>query len=233
MSDGMAGVSQMVSDLNKSINSAIERVKAEKEAQVAAAANVQEFRKDVRKSASDSRAFATDIGVLAKNTTRLNVIGALNPDDNVDFYKFRVTSKGEATMGQIGDEGVHVQLMTKYGTVVADSNQKTGKSYDNFKSLMQGELTLDSGDYTVRVARDKGVSAKETKNYAIQFSMGTYTKDFDTVAKAPRQGESPFAMSTGQQAMLDGLNSAMASMKSIPTGQSGTQKLLGSFNLFV
>ena len=233
MSDGMSGVNQMVSDLNKSISSAIERVKAEKEAQAAAAANVQEFRKDVRKSSSDSRAFATDIGVLAKNTTRLNVIGALSPKDNVDFYKFRVTSKGEATMGQIGDKGVHVQLMSKFGTVVADSNPKAGKSYDNFKSLMQGELTLDSGDYTVRVARDKGESNKETKNYAIQFSMGTYTKDFDTVAKAPRPGDSPFALSSGQQALMDGLNSAMASMKSIPSGQSGTQKLMGSFNLFV
>ncbi|MBP2316268.1 hypothetical protein [Azospirillum soli] len=233
MSDGMAGVSQMVSDLNKSINSAIERVKAEREAQAAAAANVQEFRKDVRKSSSDSRAFATDIGILAKNTTRLNVIGSLNANDNVDFYKFRVTSKGEATMGQIGDKGVHVQLMSKHGTVIADSDQKAGKTYDNFKSLMQGELTLDRGDYSVRISRDKGESAKETKNYAIQFSMGSYTQDYDTVAKAPRKGDSPFALSAGQQAMLDGLNQAAASMKSIPTGQTGTQKLLGSFNLFI
>lgn len=233
MSDGMAGVSQMVSDLNKSINSAIERVKAEKEAQAAASANVKEFRKDVRKSSSDSRAFATDIGILAKNTTRLNVIGALNPDDNVDFYKFRVTTKGEATMGQIGDKGVQVQLMSKYGTVIADSNPKAGKTYDNFKGLMQGELTLDRGDYSLRISRDKGESVKETKNYAIQFSMGTYTQDYDTVAKAPRKGESPFALSTGQQAMLDGLNQAAASLNSIPKGQTGTQKLMGSFNLFI
>lgn len=233
MSDGMSGVNQMVADLNKSVSAAVERVNAQREAQAAAAADVKEFRKDVRKSSSDSRAFATDIGILAKNTTRLNVIGSLAPNDNVDFYKFRVTSKGEAAMGQVGDEGIHVQLMSKYGVVVADSNKDAGKSYENFKSLMQGELTLDRGDYSLRLAREKGQSPKEAKNYAIQFSMGTYSQDYDTVAKAPAKGDNPLALSAAQQAMLDGLNQAAASMKSIPTGLTGTQKLLGSFNMFV
>lgn len=232
MSDAMAGVGQMVSDLNKSIDAAVKRLTAEKEAAAAAASNVQEFRKDVKKSSTNLRSYATDIGILAKNTTRLNVIGNLGANDPVDFYKFRVATKGEATMGQIGDSGVHVQLMSKFGTVIADSDQKAGKSYENFKKLMQGELTLDRGDYTVRLDRDKGVSAKEAKNYAIQFSMGTFKQDYDTVAKQPAKGDSPFQMSSAQQAMLDGLNQAANNMNSIPRGQTGTQKLLGSFNLF-
>ena len=233
MSDAMSGVNQMVSDLNKSVNAAIERVQAQKEAQAAAAADVQNFRKDVRKSSMNTPGMATDIGILSKGVTRLNVVGALGANDPVDFYKFRVTTKGEVTLGQIGDEGLRVQVMTKLGTVVADSDKGAGKEYDNFKSMMQGDYSLDKGDYTLRLTRDKGQSPKDTKNYAIQLSMGSYTQDYDTVAKAPRKGDSPFALSTGQQAMLDGLNSAISSMNSIPTGQTGTQKLMGSFNLFV
>ncbi|MBP2292724.1 hypothetical protein [Azospirillum rugosum] len=233
MSDAMSGVNQMVSDLNKSITAAVDRVKAQQEAQAAASANVQEFRKDVRKSASNTIGAATDMGVLAKNVTRLNVVGALGANDPVDFYKFRVTTKGEVTLGQIGDEGTRVQVMSKLGTVIADSSKDAGKQYDNFKGMMQGDFSLDKGDYTLRITRDKGQSPKDTKNYAIQLSMGSYTQDYDTVAKAPLKGQSAYSLSTGQQAMLDGLNSAMSSLNSIPTGQSGTQKLMGSFNLFV
>lgn len=232
MSDGLSSVSQMVSDLNKSLKSAIANVQAQQAAQTPAA-DVQSFEKQVRKSSSNSRMFATDIGVLSKGVSRLNVVGTLGANDPVDFYKFRVTSKGEATMGQIGDKGVNVQLLSKTGQVVADSNKDAGKAYESFRNLQRGTLTLDQGDYTVRVTRDKGEAAKDSKNYAIQFSMGAYKQDYDTVAKAPRKGDSPFQLSQSQQQMLDGLNSAISSMNSIPVGQSGTQKLMGSFSLFV
>ncbi|WP_298379603.1 hypothetical protein [Azospirillum sp.] len=231
MSDGVSSVSQMVSDLNKSLKAAIANVQSQQQAQTPAA-EVKSYEKQVRKSSSDSRMFATDIGVLSKNVSRLNVVGTLAPNDPVDFYKFRVTSKGEATMGQIGDQGVQVQLMSKTGQVVADSNKNAGKAYESFRSLQRGQLSLDQGDYTVRVTRDKGESAKDPKNYAIQFSMGGYSQDYDTVAKAPRKGDSPFQMTQAQQQMMDGLNSAISSMNSIPTGQTGTQKLMGSFSLF-
>ncbi|MFD1626927.1 hypothetical protein [Azospirillum griseum] len=231
MSDGLSSVSQMVSDLNKSLKNAIASVQSQQSAQVPAS-EVQSYEKQVRKSSSNSRMFATDIGILSKGVTRLNVVGTLGANDPVDFYKFRVTSKGEATMGQIGDQGVNVQLLNKTGQVVADSNKSAGKAYESFRNLQRGELSLDQGDYTVRVTREKGEAAKDAKNYAIQFSMGTYKQDYDTVAKAPRKGDSPFQMSQAQQQMLDGLNSAISSMNSIPTGQTGTQKLMGSFSLF-
>lgn len=233
MADNVSGVNQMVSDLNKSLNAAIANVKAQQDSAASSAANVQSFEKTVRKSSSDSRSFATDVGVLSKNVSRLNVVATLSPNDPVDFYKFRVTSKGEATMGQVGDEGVQLQIMSKNGQVVADSNKSSGKAYDSFRSLQRGELTLDRGDYTLRVSRDKGESAKDPKNYAIQLSMGSYSKDYDTIAKEPRKGDTPFQMSDTQQKMLDGLNQAISNMNSIPTGQTGTQKLMGSFSLFV
>ncbi len=160
MSDSMSGVNKMVSDLNKSLNAAIANVKAQQQGPTAAE-GLQNFEKTVRKSSSDSRMFATDIGVLSKNVSRLNVVGTLAPNDPVDFYKFRVTTKGEATIGQIGDEGVQLQVMSKTGQVVADSNKSAGKAYDSFRSLQRGELTMDRGDYTLRVTRDKDQSARD------------------------------------------------------------------------
>ncbi|MBP2232115.1 hypothetical protein [Azospirillum agricola] len=233
MSGSVSGVKQMVSDLNKSLNAAIAAAQ-EAAAPAAATGDVKSYEKTVRKSSSDSRMFATDIGVLSKNVSRLNVVGTLAPNDNVDFYKFRVTTKGEATIGQVGDPGMQIQVMSKTGQVVADSNEKAGKAYDSFRSLQRGELTLDRGDYTVRVSRAKGESAREQKNYALQFTMGSsYSQDYDTIAKEPRKGDSPFQLSDNQQKMLDGLNQAISNMNSIPSGQTGTQKLMGSFNLFV
>lgn len=228
--EGLAGVNSLVSGLTDSINAAVKRLQAQQESNQPE--NVQEFRKDVKKSSLNTRGFATDIGVLAKNTTRLNVVSNLAADDTADFYKFRAANKGEVTLGNIGDEGVNLQVMNKNGLVIADSNKDSDK-YENFKSMMQGEFTLDRGDYTIRVAREKGVAKSESKNYALQLSMGTYTKDFDTVAKQPAKGDNPFQMSAGQQEMLSGLNAALENMRAIPTGQSGTQKLMGTFNMFV
>ncbi|MCW2247892.1 hypothetical protein M2352_003526 [Azospirillum fermentarium] len=228
--DGLAGVNQMVSDLNKSIKAAVDRAKAQASEPTA---NAQEFRKDVKKSTVNTPGFATDIGVLAKNTTRLNVVSSLAPNDPVDFYKFRVTTKGEPTLGKVGDDGVRVQLMSKLGVVVADSNKDAGDKFDNFDKLQKGEMTLDRGDYTLRVTREKGEKASDPKNYALQLSMGNYSQDFDTVAKQPAKGDSPFSLSGAQQAMLSGMTDALSNMQSMPSGQTGTQKLMGSFNLFV
>jgi len=228
--DGLAGVNQMVSDLNKSIKAAVERTKAQASE---GSGNVQEFRKDVKKSPLNTPGFATDIGILAKNTTRLNVVSNLGADDPVDFYKFRVVTRGEPTLGKLGDEGVRLQVMSKLGVVLADSNKDAGDKFDSFEKMQKGELTLDRGDYTLRVTREKGEKASEPKNYALQLSMGSYTQDFDTVAKQPAKGDSPFSMSGAQQAMLSGLTDALSNMQSMPSGQTGTQKLLGSFNLFV
>lgn len=233
MSDALAGVNSMVSGLTESINKAIATLQAQKDQEAAAAANVQEFQKTVNKSSSNLQGQATDIGILAKNVTRLNVVSNLAANDKVDFFKFRVTSKGEATLGEVGDEGVRVQLMTKYGTVLADSNKDSGKEYEKYQSLQRGEMTLDRGEYTIRVTRDKDVPAKEAKNYALQLQMGSYSQDYDTVAKQPGKNDNPYQLSQAQQSMISGLNDAVNSLSSLSYGQSATDKLLGSFSLFV
>lgn len=229
--DALSSVNSLVSSLNASINNAVEAIRKSQSNQ--AVGDVKEFSKTVKKSALTTTAGATDIGVISKNTTRLNVASTLAANDKVDFYKFKVVTKGELTMGQVGDDGVHVQLMNRLGRVMADSDPKSGDNYAAFKKLQAGNLTVDKGDYTLRVTRDKGQSDKDPKNYAMQLVMGNYSQDYDTVAQQPAKGDTGLSLSTGQQAMLDGLNQAIGSLNSIPTGQTGTQKLMGSFSLFV
>lgn len=229
--DGVSSVNSLVSSLNTSITNAISAL--QKSQSTTSTDEVKSYEKTVQKSSLSVAGSATDIGILAKNMTRLNVASTLGANDNVDFYKFKTTSAGEATLGHVGDDGVRVQLMSRLGTVLADSDPNSGDDYDKFKSLEKGELSLDKGDYTLRVSRDKGQSAKDSKNYALQLVMGSYSQDYDTVAKQPTKGASAFQLSTGQQAMLDGMNSAINSLSSITYGQTGTEKLLGSFSLFV
>lgn len=233
MSDnGQSAVSSLVSSLNSSINDAVKRIQAQ---QAAAAANpdATEYSKTVRKSSSKLQVHATDIGILAKQTTRLNVASNLAAKDTVDFLKFKVTTKGEATMGMIGDDGVRVQLMSKNGIVMADNNKDAGDTYDNFKKLQSGTMTLDRGDYTLRVTRQKGTPDTEAQNYAIQLSMGSYTQDYDTVLKQASSSDNPYALSTGAQATIDALSAGMSNASSITYGETGSQKLMGSFSLFV
>lgn len=228
---GLSGVNSLVSGLNSSIEAAVKRLQEQTNSNQPE--NVKEFQKEVRKSSSNTSFYSTDIGILAKNTTRLNVVSNLAPNDTVDFYKFKVTTKGQASMGMMGDEGVRVQLMSKTGMVLSDNDKSAGKSYDNYLKLASGELELDRGDYTVRVTRAKGVDAKESQNYALQFQMGNYSQDYDTIAKQASKSDNPFQLSAATQSMLSGLTSAMSNAASIPTGQSGSQKLMGSFSLFV
>lgn len=229
---GLSGVNSLVSGLNSSIEAAVKRLQEQQNANQPE--DVKEYQKTVRKSSSNSTYFSTDIGILAKNTTRLNVVSNLAPKDNVDFYKFKVTTKGEASMGMMGGEGLRVQVMGKTGMVISDNDKSAGKSYDNYLKLAAGELTLDRGDYTVRVSRMKGAEVnKDGENYALQFQMGTYSQDYDTIAKQPSANDNPFQMSAATQSMLSGLTSAMSNAASMPTGQTGTQKLMGSFNMFI
>jgi hypothetical protein len=229
--NGASSVNSMVSGLNASIEQAVARLQAQ--ANSSQPENVKEYQKSVRKSSGNTSFYSTDIGILAKNTTRLNVVSNLAANDAVDFYKFKVTTKGEASMGMMGDDGVRVQLMSKNGMVLSDNDKSAGKAYDNYLKLSAGELSLDRGDYTVRVSRTKDAKLSEDKNYALQFQMGSYSQDFDTVAKQARKGDSPFQLSAAQQSMMDGLTNALSNAQSISYGQSGTAKLMGSFSLFV
>lgn len=205
-----SGISSAASDLAASVQAAIKASEAANSSD--STDGVQEFSKTVRKPSSTLAAKATDIGVLAKNTTRLNVVSNLEAKDNVDFYKFRVANTGEPTLANVGDEGARIQVMTKLGSVIADSNKDSGSTYEAYQSLQKGELTMDSGDYTLRVTRDKGVDAGTSLNYALQLSMGSYTQDFDTIAQqADKSSEDTVSLSADAQGLMSMLSSAVDS----------------------
>lgn len=192
------------------------------------AAEVKEYRKEVRKSPFTTAGAATDMGLLVKGTSRLNVISNLKAKDTVDFYKFRVVNRGDVTLGQAGGEGLRVQVMSKLGTVIADSNEKTGKQNENFKKFQDGTMTLDRGDYVLRVTREEKTK-KTDVNYALQLRMGRFTNDYDTVVREPQAGDGVPAQSEAMNKLQEMMNTSNANMKNLsPIGTTGTQKLMGT-----
>ena len=220
-------VGSMAQSLQQSIDAAVKRVQQQATgnggATGGATGKVQEYEQTVNKSALNAAPFATNIGTLVKDTSRLNVFSSLASNDPADFYKFTVTSSGAPTLGTVGDTGVRLQLMDRGGKIIADSNKDAGATFDAFQKLKSGQLTLDKGDYTLRIAREKDVPVKEAKNYGVQLRMGNYSKDYDTIAKQPAKGDNPFGNNTKLQglAAILGAGSASINPASMMLGGSG------------
>lgn len=214
----LADIGSMAQSLQKSIDAAVKRVQdqAAKSNDSGANGKVQEYEQTVNKSAYNTAPFATNIGTLIKDTSRLNVFSSLAANDPADFYKFNVPTKGEVTLGRVGDSTVRIQLLDRQGKVIADSNKDSGSANDAFKKLEKGELTLDKGDYTVRMAREPGVPVKDAQNYGLQLRMGSYSKDYDTIAKQPAKGDNPFGGNTKLQSLASILLGGNASASSNP-----------------
>ena len=210
---GLSDIGSMAQSLQSSIDKAVKNLQAQAaKDESTPAGKVQEFQQDVRKSALNAASFSTNIGTLVKDTSRLNVFSSLAANDLADFYKFNVTTKGEVGVGRVGDDGVRVQLLNRQGTVVADSSKSAGSAYDAYVKMEKGELTLDKGEYTLRIARDKDVPVKEAKNYGVQLKMGTFTKDYDTIAKQPAKGDNPFGNNTKLQGLAAILGAGSTSL---------------------
>ena len=217
---GLSDIGSMAQSLQSSIDKAVKNLQAQAaKDESTPAGKVQEFQQDVRKSALNAASFSTNIGTLVKDTSRLNVFSSLAANDLADFYKFNVTTKGEVGVGRVGDDGVRVQLLNRQGTVVADSSKSAGSAYDAYVKMEKGELTLDKGEYTLRIARDKDVPVKEAKNYGVQLKMGTFTKDYDTIAKQPAKGDNPFQN-----------NPQLQRLSTLLTGGASTSGALGLLN---
>lgn len=221
-------------EMQRKLTQTTNTMKAEKE-KLAKNANlkgpsgdVQEFQKTNNKSASALKFFATDIGLLVKDQSRLNVISTLAEGDKADFYKFRITGRGDAYLGRIGDDGARIQLMSQNGTVIADSNKDAGSAKERFDKLAKGELQLDPGQYHLRVSRDDPKDTKTKLNYALQVRMGDYKQDFDTVAKQPKSGDDPFAPTAAVQELQSMLTTSSSFLQNLQYGQSGSDKLMGN-----
>ena len=220
-----ASATAKLSDIEKQLAAfAKSAAKAKEQSKV----EVQTFEKQVRKSPYATNGAATDIGTLIKDSTRLNVYSNIKKDDKGDVFKFRVQNSGEAQLGILGDKGLRVQVMTRFGAVIADSKEGLGSTSDNFTKFKEGEMKLAPGDYYVKVTNDGNAPVKDkngnvltSKNYAIQVSMGVYRKDFDTVAQQPKAGDGMPRQSAGSLELQNMLTAA----QNFDTGLSGTAKL--------
>ncbi|WP_029007808.1 hypothetical protein [Azospirillum halopraeferens] len=205
--DGIGSVSGMVAGLQQSIDSALKKIQSEAALNDPAPENVERFEQNVRKSSINATPFATNMGTLVQDKSRLNAFSILGKNDPVDFYKFTVSSAGEVALGRVGDAGVRVQLMDKGGKVLADSNEKAGDAFEAYKKLAGGNMVLDRGDYTIRVTREPGVPAGQEKQYALQLRQGTFTQDYDTFAKQPDpKGDVPSYVRALKQLLTGGTN---------------------------
>lgn len=227
-STSSASLNQQAADIQKQINAALNQARTG-----VAADQVQGFQKTSTKSALNSQAGATDIGLLRPNKTRLNAFATLEKRDTVDFVKFRIQQGGQLKLGALGENVVRLQLMTQGGVVVADNDPKASKSLqDAYNKLGKGELDAKAGVYQVKITRrsDAPPAPDKGTNYSVQLSMGGYTQDYDTIMKAPAAGTDPFAPPDSVNQLSTMLSDMMTNMNNLPAiGTSGTDKLMGQW----
>lgn len=152
---------------------------------VAALSKVTNLGKTVTKSAYSNRATASDIGTLVHGQSRLNAFGQLGAYDKADYLKFTVKAKSSITLGALVGKDVHIQVQDKSGQVVADNDPTAGDTYTAYKNATTGNLSLNSGQYVIKVSRFAGVAIKTKENYGIQVGSGKYGKDYTTTLQAP------------------------------------------------
>lgn len=221
-------LSQQAADISKQIAAAINQARTGKTADT-----IQNFQKTNTKSALNSQAGATDIGLLRPDQTRLNAFSTLDKTDKVDFVKFRVQQGGQLKLGALGSQTLRFQLMTQGGVVIADNDPKADKSLrDTFDKLGAGALDTKAGVYLVKISRRSDAPAPGAKgtNYSVQLSMGGYTQDYDTILKAPAAGTDPFAPPDSVNKLTTMLSDMMTTTTNLPAiGTSATDKLLGQW----
>jgi hypothetical protein len=223
-----ASLAQQAADIQKQIAAATNQ------AQTGATADmIQNFQKTNTKSALNSAAGATDIGLLRNNKTRLNAFSTLQKTDKVDYVKFRSQTAGNLKMGALGSSTLRFQLTTQGGVVLADNDPKASKDLrDAFDKLGAGNLNVKAGVYLVKISprSDAPPPPKNGTNYSVQFSMGGYTQDFDTVMKPPAAGTDPFAPPDSINKLTTMLSDMMTTTTNLPAiGTSATDKLLGQW----
>ncbi|MBB6251167.1 hypothetical protein [Nitrospirillum iridis] len=195
-----------------------------------AVGTVQNFTKSTAKSVYNTVASATDIGTVTKGQTRVNAFGSLAAGDQADYLSFKLSRKSAINLGLLDQGKTRLQVMNKTGTVLADSDSKSGKAYDAFTSMINGQTTLDAGTYVLKVSRATGTKLTEKVNYGVQVAAGDYSKDYTTTVTAASTSAS---ISPNAAAISNALSDQLTTMKNWTIGQTGTQKLMGSMiNLF-
>ncbi len=230
---GGSSVLGQFADIQRKINEQINQKAKEKEELEkndnlkGPSGDVMEYEKSVNKSSSDLKFFATDVGLLVADTTRLNVISSMAEGDNTDYFKFRVTGEGDAYLGSVGGEDFRIQLISNSGTVVADSDPESGSAFERYGELTGGKLSLSSGEYHLKVTRGED-APKDKLNYALQLRMGDYKQDYDSIVQQPAPGDDPFAPTAGSLELQSMLTSGSSFLTNYQFGRSGSDKLMGA-----
>lgn len=170
--------------------------------------DARSFRQSSSDVLGDSLQTARNIGDLTRGKTRLNVVSALTRDDNVDFFRFKVTKDGELGAAITTDKDLRVQLLSRRGEIIADSEAVSGSTKaENFQLLGAQKLKVTPDDYYLKVTRATSVQRSERPNYAIQLSMSRYYEsDYDTI-ETPAARYAP--ASTTASSSASSLNSVL------------------------
>lgn len=169
---------------------------------------------------------ARDIGLVNINDSRLNLITALHEGDTVDHFKFTATSRGEVQLTYAINEGVRIEVYNKLGTKLGDSSEEGTLEFtpielgddEDSESYTPGAVfvTLDPGEYYIKVTRDSDVPTTEHLNYQLQLQMGdTYGNAYQVIeTKAPSTSQ----LSSTSAATATAPGSNIASMLSSLVG---------------
>lgn len=202
---------------------------------------VQEFQKETNDVKIDNNMTARDIGILKKNTSRLNLFSALSPGDSVDVFRFRINTTSATKLSTLIADPVdkaqfRIQIFEKGSNrLLVDNDPSAGDAYARFTVMSEGKLEMKQGEYVMRMSR-KGNVDPQSKNeiqYAVQLTQGIYTQDFDTVEQGYSSDKDQFGFSSslgvGTDALLQGLSSGYSFISNLgPIGQSATSKLSGA-----
>ena len=190
---------------------------------------VFEFQKETRDVFFDNQATARDIGVLVKDKSRLNVISSLAVGDSVDAFRFRATNSGKLTIGSLGDEQVRIQVLSRFGVVMLDSDEEAGAAHEAYLQAKEGGVDFKADQYIVRVSRSEQGPGETgiNRNYGVQLRMGDYSEDYDTVEREASGSALDQFRSPQTDELTAMLSEGMSTISSMSYGLPATSKLLG------
>jgi hypothetical protein len=127
-----------------------------------------------------------NLGRIGTNSGRLILLGALDPNqDDTDTYTFDLQNTGalrvlapdphssdpSASLGP-----VHLQVFDAKGTLLADSDPKSGQPYLTYVKLDQSALTgpqFDKGRYTIKLSYKSDAPANAPGDYSLFIVQGS------------------------------------------------------------
>lgn len=129
---------------------------------------------------------AVNIGTLKKDTTQLNVEGAVTSQNPKQYYKFTLDSKNlKLSFDNItASTDLRVQILNSKGKVVADSQGSTSEQISYTLASTSIGMAADAGEYYAVVTYGKSASRVNTQKYHLNLYSGTqFSESYLTTAR--------------------------------------------------